>query len=269
MRLLICGGRDFLDVEYAIPRIHRLHTAMPVSAEICGLQTGGDSIGRAWAKEVGIPVAEFAAEWKKHGRSAGPIRNRRMLDEGKPDWVLALPGGRGTADMVQAAKDAGIPRTVYHYNYFAKEDPVYGFLSNFYMSSFVDEEGITYLSNEHFYQAEKTMDRSWRQKIIDAPTARAAKKLGNSKKLPLRSDWDSYKLVAMMDGLRLKFPESTNKNRNALTDQLLFTGDDYLVEYAPWGDTFWGVDKTKKGQNWLGRFLMRRRDELMTGRLYD
>jgi predicted NAD-dependent protein-ADP-ribosyltransferase YbiA (DUF1768 family) len=58
----------------------------------------------------------------------------------------------------------------------------------------------------------------------------------------------------MRRGLELKF-----------TDRLLHTGDDYLVEYAPWGDTFWGVDKNYKGQNWLGRLLMRRRDEIMTG----
>jgi hypothetical protein len=43
------------------------------------------------------------------GKAAGPIRNQRMIDEGKPDLVIAFPGGRGTADMVSRAKKAGIP----------------------------------------------------------------------------------------------------------------------------------------------------------------
>lgn len=42
------------------------------------------------------------------GRAAGPIRHQRMLDEGMPDLVLALPGGRGTADMVRHATLAGV-----------------------------------------------------------------------------------------------------------------------------------------------------------------
>lgn len=42
-------------------------------------------------------------------RSAGPKRNQRMLDKGKPDLVLAFPGGDGTADMVRKAKSAGVP----------------------------------------------------------------------------------------------------------------------------------------------------------------
>lgn len=57
----------------------------------------------------GVKHLPFAAEWHKHGRAAGPIRNRRMLDEGKPDLVVSFPGGRGTANMVTQAIDAGIP----------------------------------------------------------------------------------------------------------------------------------------------------------------
>jgi hypothetical protein len=46
---------------------------------------------------------------KKHGRAARPIRNQRMLDEGKPDLVVAFPGGRGTTDMIRRAERAGVP----------------------------------------------------------------------------------------------------------------------------------------------------------------
>ncbi len=48
------------------------------------------------------------ADWDKFGKGAGPIRNQQMIDEGKPDLVVAFPGGTGTADMVKRAKKHGI-----------------------------------------------------------------------------------------------------------------------------------------------------------------
>jgi hypothetical protein len=62
-----------------------------------------------WADVFGVPFRIFPANWKKHGRAAGPMRNQQMLDEGKPDLVIAFPGGSGTADMVRRAKAAGVP----------------------------------------------------------------------------------------------------------------------------------------------------------------
>jgi len=43
-----------------------------------------------------------------HGRAAGPVRNAQMLAEGKPDFVVAFPGGRGTADMCKQARARGV-----------------------------------------------------------------------------------------------------------------------------------------------------------------
>ena len=57
---------------------------------------------------VGLPCAVYRADWEGLGRKAGPIRNQQMLDEGKPDLVVAFPGGRGTANMMRIAREAGI-----------------------------------------------------------------------------------------------------------------------------------------------------------------
>ena len=51
---------------------------------------------------------DFLPDWEKHGRAAGPIRNKLMLDEGRPDLVVAFPGGRGTANMVKQASAASV-----------------------------------------------------------------------------------------------------------------------------------------------------------------
>jgi hypothetical protein len=69
---------------------------------------GVDLLARDWARAAEVPSITFLAEWDKHGRAAGPIRNQQMLDDGRPDLVVAFPGGRGTADMVRRASKAGI-----------------------------------------------------------------------------------------------------------------------------------------------------------------
>jgi len=106
MRVLVCGGRDYNDgpaVSAAMAPI-----AYRVEVLIEGGAVGADRQGKMWAMRRDIPVETFAADWKRYGNRAGPIRNQRMLDEGKPDLVVAFPGGRGTADMVRRAKAAGV-----------------------------------------------------------------------------------------------------------------------------------------------------------------
>lgn len=107
MRVLVCGGRDYYDRAFLWGYLD--HLGPPeVSAIISGMATGADTLAARWGKQLGIPVYEFHADWNKHKRAAGPIRNQRMLDEGKPDLVIAFPGGRGTADMVRRARAAGV-----------------------------------------------------------------------------------------------------------------------------------------------------------------
>jgi len=108
MRVLVCGGREFdnfgllhYTLEYELDK-HETHTIIHGDAK------GADFLARAWAKWVGHAEKRYPANWKTHGRKAGAIRNQQMLDEGKPDLVIAFPGGVGTADMVRRAKASGI-----------------------------------------------------------------------------------------------------------------------------------------------------------------
>lgn len=108
MRLLVCGGRDFHNLVEVDRALRRVHERKGIDVLIQGGATGADAIAKRWAERRGIPVEEYAADWSL-GRKAGPLRNRRMIEEGKPDGVVAFLGGRGTADMIRAAKDAGLP----------------------------------------------------------------------------------------------------------------------------------------------------------------
>ena len=107
MRVLVTGGRDFSDRALLNDALDRLHSIHGFTVLIHGDASGADRLSGEWAASKGIQVEARPAEWKKHGRAAGPIRNSQMLDE-KPGLVIAFPGGKGTADMVKKAKQAGL-----------------------------------------------------------------------------------------------------------------------------------------------------------------
>lgn len=123
MRVLVCGGRDFNDYSLLSKTMDKLclennwyyggdaggeDNWLPNVIIISGKAKGADTLALDWAAVNWCDTLEFPADWKKYGRKAGPIRNKQMLDEGKPDLVVAFPGGSGTAHMVRIAKAAGV-----------------------------------------------------------------------------------------------------------------------------------------------------------------
>jgi hypothetical protein len=104
MRVLVCGGRNYNDSECVSQYLYRLKPTVVIQ----GGASGADRLAGEWAKHNNVHQEIYPADWNRLGRAAGPIRNQQMLDEGKPDVVLAFDGGRGTADMVRRAGEAGI-----------------------------------------------------------------------------------------------------------------------------------------------------------------
>ena len=107
MRLLVCGGRDFSDTEYLFWVLSEIHRRKPIELVIHGGARGADGLAGHWANTNNIPVRVFRANWEQYGVSAGPIRNQQMLDECPPDYVVAFPGGSGTADMINRSRKQG------------------------------------------------------------------------------------------------------------------------------------------------------------------
>lgn len=109
MRVLVCGGRDFGDVDFVNNTLDQMHMLDgPITQVISGGASGADELGHQWALLREVPSQQYFADWEHEGHAAGPIRNLRMLNEGKPDLIMAFPGGRGTADMVRKAKAADV-----------------------------------------------------------------------------------------------------------------------------------------------------------------
>lgn len=121
MRLLVCGSRLLKPPKKMLitrEEVHRVLEELMPPVLIVGDASGVDAWAYEWTfqdhisskiGEKGLEVKRFVADWDKFGDAAGPIRNRRMIEEGLPTIVLAFPGGDGTANMVEQAMAFGIP----------------------------------------------------------------------------------------------------------------------------------------------------------------
>lgn len=121
MRVLVCGSRTFNDEK----KLKEVLDELDITTIIEGEAKGADTLARHYAEEHNIDVIPFPVQWDKHGKSAGPIRNRQMLVEGKPELVVAFLGpvaiaeftsglsdskySRGTKNMIDQATKAGVP----------------------------------------------------------------------------------------------------------------------------------------------------------------
>lgn len=109
MVILVCGGRDYTAKDDAFFCLDQLHAQHGITGVVQGDARGADALAKMWAQARGVPHFDYPADWSKHGKAAGHIRNAEMLlNNPKPTYCVAFPGGRGTADMVSKAKAAGL-----------------------------------------------------------------------------------------------------------------------------------------------------------------
>lgn len=101
IKILVCGGRQYTNRK----KIHQVLDALKQHYGdiyiISGAATGADMLVIKWSIANDVKYKAYPAEWTKYGKAAGPIRNQQMLDEEKPNIVVAFPGGKGTLDMVK------------------------------------------------------------------------------------------------------------------------------------------------------------------------
>ena len=102
MKTIIAGGRNYVITPSDIAFLDKLRITEIVSGGCRGV----DKFGEQYAKARVLPAKVFRADWKKHGKAAGPIRNRQMAEYA--DCAVLFPGGRGTSSMFSEAKKAGI-----------------------------------------------------------------------------------------------------------------------------------------------------------------
>ncbi|MEM9759575.1 MAG: SLOG family protein [Pseudomonadota bacterium] len=106
MKVVVCGGRHFSakpsERLWLVDKLKEMGATEVVS----GGCSGADKLGEWAASCIGLRVTKFPADWKKHGKSAGPRRNRLMAEYG--DAVIAFPGGKGTDNMIWNAEQCAL-----------------------------------------------------------------------------------------------------------------------------------------------------------------
>ena len=112
MKLIVAGGRDFSDKEKLY---FELDSIEGITEIVSGNAKGADELGEKYAKERGIPVKLFPADWTKHGRAAGPIRNEEMAKYA--DALIAFWDGksRGTKSMINLARENNLNVMIVNY----------------------------------------------------------------------------------------------------------------------------------------------------------
>ena len=115
MRVIIAGSRDdiiYSDIVEAIKEY-----GFDISVVISGDARGTDRFGERYAKENGIEVEKYPADWDKYGKSAGYIRNSQMADIA--DALIAVWNGtsKGTEHMINIARKKGLLVFVYEVNH--------------------------------------------------------------------------------------------------------------------------------------------------------
>lgn len=119
MRVLVCGDRNWRTTEPIRRELMTLSGSFEHPSEVVVIHgdcRGADKIAGTIAEELGMTVVAVPADWDQHGKSAGPIRNLKMLGM-KPQKILAfnrdLKNSSGTLDMIFQANRAGVPVELY------------------------------------------------------------------------------------------------------------------------------------------------------------
>jgi hypothetical protein len=112
MRILVCGSRDFTK-KYFLRNVLYDYIDNDDLVIIEGGARGADQLAREWAHDNSVEVETYEAEWETYGKRAGFLRNKEMLEHGKPDLVLAFytdsdNPSKGTKMMTDLARKAGV-----------------------------------------------------------------------------------------------------------------------------------------------------------------
>lgn len=121
MIVLVTGGRDYREKDHLFSIMDRLHAERKFTTVVHGdaglyklyarrplAIAGADALSGRWADERGIDQIKFPANWTGFGDAAGMRRNKQMLEFSRPNLCVAFSGGRGTANMMRIAREAGV-----------------------------------------------------------------------------------------------------------------------------------------------------------------
>lgn len=107
MSKVICAGpRDYYDYDMVVKAIEESKFA--ITELVSGTAQGVDSLGERWAREHLVPIKQYVPNWNKHGKAAGPIRNKEMAEYADALIAVVPYFSKGTANMIKQANELGL-----------------------------------------------------------------------------------------------------------------------------------------------------------------
>jgi len=112
MRIIIAGSRIVSegDVRRALQCCSWIGFA---TAVVSGTAKGADEYGERWAQDNNVEINRFPAEWNKHGKRAGPLRNKIMAENAEGLIAVWDGNSRGTLSMIDLAASHGLRITIF------------------------------------------------------------------------------------------------------------------------------------------------------------
>lgn len=109
MKVAIIGSRSFSDYNFLVKEIESAVSVSDITAIVSGGARGADSLGARFGQDYDIPTEIYMADWQKHGKAAGFIRNSEIVRNS--DIIIAFWDGesRGTLDTMKKGKKNGVP----------------------------------------------------------------------------------------------------------------------------------------------------------------
>lgn len=118
MKLIIAGGRDFVDTNRMIEELQELVNSgnIPECPElVCGMARGADMLAYSlWANNK-MPIHNFPANWDKYGKSAGYKRNQEMGEFADAAVCFWDGESKGTKHMIDIMNRLNKPVYVVRY----------------------------------------------------------------------------------------------------------------------------------------------------------
>ena len=99
MKVIVTGGRNYDNVA----KVKEVLDLLRPSILVEGGAQGADFLAKCWAFTEECSIITVEANWDKHGKAAGPMRNVSMLEQHPDAVIVAFPGGKGTAHCVKEA----------------------------------------------------------------------------------------------------------------------------------------------------------------------
>lgn len=114
-KCIIAGGRDFDNLKLLTKKSDQILKNKKSVEIVSGTARGADRLGEVYAYSKGYSVKRFPADWEKHGKAAGAIRNAEMADYCDAAIIFWDQKSKGTKNIIEQMEKRDKPYRLIKY----------------------------------------------------------------------------------------------------------------------------------------------------------